>query len=94
MRRVARLACWLPTRSRTPTSPTSSTGSSPSGARSHVRGIRDAAATGELAADVDADLVADLLAAPVFYRLFVSGDPVDDAFLDALVESVVRAAGG
>ncbi|HEX4490148.1 MAG TPA: TetR/AcrR family transcriptional regulator [Acidimicrobiia bacterium] len=55
--------------------------------------IRAAAASGEIAANVDVDLVADLLAAPVFYRLFVSGDPVDDAFLDAVVDNVLRAAG-
>jgi AcrR family transcriptional regulator len=54
--------------------------------------IRDAIARGELAADADPDVIADLAAAPVFYRLFVSGDPVDDAFLDAVVDNVLRAA--
>lgn len=33
----------------------------------------------------------DLLAARVFYRVFVSAEPVDDAYLDRFVDAVVRA---
>ena len=47
---------------------------------------------GEVPADVDVDLVVDLVSAPLFYRVLVSGDPVDDAFIERLVSTVLRAA--
>ena len=46
---------------------------------------------GELRDEADVGLVLDLLAAPLFYRVFVSGEPVDDPYLDSLTEAVVRA---
>jgi hypothetical protein len=51
--------------------------------------IERAVARGELPADVDAELALDLLAAPIFYRTLISGDPVDDAFIDRLVPTVL-----
>ncbi len=33
----------------------------------------------------------DLLVAPLFYRAFVSHDPVDDAYVGSLVDAVLRA---
>ena len=48
---------------------------------------------GELPADVDVDLVVDLVSAPLFYRVFVSGDPVDDAYVARLVCTVLLAVG-
>jgi AcrR family transcriptional regulator len=44
---------------------------------------------GELRADTDAELVADLLAGPIFYRHLVSGGRLDPAFADRLVEAVL-----
>jgi AcrR family transcriptional regulator len=48
-----------------------------------------AVARGQARAGLDVDLVVDLLVAPVYYRLLVSGQPVADAFLDAVVDVVV-----
>lgn len=46
---------------------------------------------GELPADVDHHLVLDLLVAPLFYRAFVSREPLDDEYFADLVDSVLRA---
>jgi AcrR family transcriptional regulator len=60
--------------------------------RALTRGIiEDAVERGELAPHVDAEVVTDMLAGSVFYRLFISGDPVDDAFLDTVVDTALRA---
>jgi hypothetical protein len=32
-----------------------------------------------------------MLAGAVFYRLLISGDPIDDGFLDAVVDTALRA---
>jgi AcrR family transcriptional regulator len=37
---------------------------------------------GELAADLDLDAEADHLVGPVFYRALISGEPLDEAFID------------
>jgi hypothetical protein len=44
---------------------------------------------GELRPDVDVDVLADLLAGPLFYRLMLSGSPVDDALVEAVVGVVL-----
>ena len=60
--------------------------------RAHTRRmIEQGVARGELSSRVDADVVTDMLSGPVFYRLFISGDPVDDAFLDSVVETALKA---
>jgi hypothetical protein len=46
---------------------------------------------GELPGDLDVDLVLDLLAGPIFYRAFVSHQPADEAYVRALVDTVLRA---
>ncbi len=46
---------------------------------------------GELALEADPQLVLDLLVAPLFYRAFVSREPLDDRYVDALVDAVLRA---
>jgi AcrR family transcriptional regulator len=53
--------------------------------------IERAVARGELSSGVDAAVVADMLAGPVFYRLLISGDAVDDAYLDAVVDAALRS---
>lgn len=45
------------------------------------RGIR----LGELKADLDIELSIDLLYGPIFYRLLVLGDSMDDAYVEKLV---------
>jgi AcrR family transcriptional regulator len=59
--------------------------------RSAIRAVRAAVARGEVPADVDADLLVDLVIAPVFYRFFHTGGPVDDGVLDELVHRAVGA---
>jgi AcrR family transcriptional regulator len=44
---------------------------------------------GELRAATDTALVADLVAGPIFYRHLVSGEPLDRAFADRLVDHVL-----
>jgi AcrR family transcriptional regulator len=53
--------------------------------------IERAMARGEVSARVDAGVIADMLGGPVFYRLFISGDPVDDDYLESVVDTVLRA---
>ncbi|WP_198663394.1 TetR/AcrR family transcriptional regulator [Jiangella endophytica] len=51
--------------------------------------LRRAAARGEIAADPDHELVAEVASALLFSRLFVTGEPLDDAFLDRLADAVI-----
>ncbi|HEX6340666.1 TetR/AcrR family transcriptional regulator [Umezawaea sp.] len=46
---------------------------------------------GELRADVDLELLQDLLAAPVYWRLSVRGFPVEPTYLDDLTDLILRA---
>lgn len=56
-------------------------------ARLVSRGI----ARGDLAADTDGDLAHELLIAPVYYRLLLSGLPLDHAFAARIVDAALRA---
>lgn len=47
---------------------------------------------GEIPAGADAGLAADLLLGPVYYRLLVSGEPVDATIAPALVDAALGAA--
>ncbi len=54
-------------------------------------------ASGELAQDLDPDLALDLIYGPIYYRLLVGHQPLDDRFAKALpgwVAAALRAAGG
>ena len=59
--------------------------------RRHRAVVERAIGHGELSADVDPEVVIDACVGPVFYRFLVSGDPLDDAFVEAIVDAVVRA---
>ena len=48
------------------------------------------AARGEIRADADIELCIDLVFAPLFYRLLITGAAVDDAFLHKLVSYTLR----
>jgi len=61
--------------------------------RRHRDVVERAIAHGEIRSDVDPELVVDALVAPVFYRFLVSRAPLDAAFVDDLVDAVVRAFG-
>ncbi len=45
---------------------------------------------GELPAGLDLDVEVDRLVGPVHHRVPVTGDPVDEAFTDRLVEGFLR----
>jgi len=48
-----------------------------------------AVARGELPADSDPDLLIDLLIAPFYFRRLITHDPIDDAFIEAVVASLL-----
>ncbi len=51
--------------------------------------LERAVARGQINPDADIDVVADLVPAVVFMRLLVTGEPVDEQFVDRLVDSVL-----
>jgi AcrR family transcriptional regulator len=53
--------------------------------------LRRARDRGELAPDVDLDLVHDLLVGPIMYRVLVRGSTLDARTIESLIELVVRA---
>jgi hypothetical protein len=52
-----------------------------------VRGM----ARGDLRRDADPEAVIDAYVGPIFYRFLISDAPLDGAFADALVDTVLRA---
>ena len=52
--------------------------------------VRRAQRRGEAPADLDAEHVIELLIAPLFLRLLVTGGPIDGAFADRLVDGTLR----
>jgi AcrR family transcriptional regulator len=52
--------------------------------------IDRAVARGELAMDVDEELALDFLGGPLFYRLLVTGGPLDDALVDGVVRLMLH----
>lgn len=57
--------------------------------RGGVARLRAAVDEGRLPADSDVQLLMDVVAAPIFYRSFVSGQPLDDGTLRRLIELAV-----
>jgi AcrR family transcriptional regulator len=57
----------------------------------HREVLRRAVARGDLRAHVDLEVVIDAYVGPIFYRFLISDAPLDDAFADTLVDTVVRA---
>jgi AcrR family transcriptional regulator len=55
--------------------------------------IERAKERGELAHLVDGRLIIELAASPIYFRTFFAREPITDAFLDAIVDKVLRAAG-
>ncbi|WP_246398107.1 TetR/AcrR family transcriptional regulator [Mycobacterium vicinigordonae] len=66
----------------------------------HDQQVRDqkpfvrAIARGELASDIDVASLAERLVGPIHYRVIVTGEPVDDAFVDALIDSCLTHTAG
>ncbi|MGH9212306.1 MAG: TetR/AcrR family transcriptional regulator [Acidimicrobiales bacterium] len=54
-----------------------------------VAAVRRGIDRGELRSDVDVDLVVDLVAGPIFQRLFITGQPVFDALAERTVDAVL-----
>ena len=46
-------------------------------------------ARGDLAADLDFELALDVLAGPLFYRLLITGGPIDDQLAQGVVELIL-----
>ena len=46
---------------------------------------------GDLAADTDVETAHELLVAPIYYRLLLSGNPLDHAFAERIVDAAMRA---
>jgi len=47
-------------------------------------------ARGDLRADLDAELALDVLGGPLFYRLLITGGPIDDALGDGVADLILR----
>jgi hypothetical protein len=45
---------------------------------------------GDLRCDLDVDFALDILAGPLFYRLLITGGPIDEGLARAVVELIVR----
>jgi AcrR family transcriptional regulator len=58
-----------------------------------IAALQRAIARGELRDDVDLDIAIDTLAAPVFYRHVVMYEPVDDSYVQAIVDNFIRSYG-
>lgn len=50
------------------------------------RGVR----SGELKGNLDIELSIDLIYGPIFYRLLVTGGPLDDAYIEHLMNSAFQ----
>jgi AcrR family transcriptional regulator len=53
--------------------------------------LERAVARGELPAGFDAAAAVDRLVGPIYHRVLITGDPVDEAFTDAVVEDFLRS---
>lgn len=54
--------------------------------------VTRAVARGEASASVDADVIIETLIGPMYLRVLVTQEPLDDEFITALVDLVARAA--
>jgi AcrR family transcriptional regulator len=48
---------------------------------------------GDLRRDLDLELALDVLGGPLFYRLLITGGPIDDELADGVVELILRGFG-
>jgi AcrR family transcriptional regulator len=58
-------------------------------ARDHLP-LQRAVERGELPADLDLDITVDQLVGPLYYRVLVTGQPVDAPFIDTLVDGFLK----
>src|ERR687898_735555 len=61
------------------------------GRRAAVRAVLERGVErGDLRADLDVELAIDVLAGPLFYRLLVTGGPIDERLAEGVVDLVLR----
>ena len=75
----------------TPSSPAwSARDSLPAGARRCGAVLERGVERGDLRADLDLDLALDVLGGPLFYRLLITGGPIDERLAEGVVELILR----
>ena len=52
--------------------------------------LRRGVERGDLRTDVDLELVLDVLGGPLFYRLLITGGPVDEQLAEGVTELILR----
>ncbi len=57
------------------------------------RALNLAVADGQLPADLDLDVATSLVFGPIMHRAFMTSHPVDDAFIDAVVDAFLASLG-
>ena len=57
------------------------------------RVLQRAVERGELPSDTDAGVMSSMLVGPIFHRLIITQEPLNDAFVDALVDALLRGFG-
>jgi hypothetical protein len=55
--------------------------------------VERGAARGDLRADLDHELVLDVFGGPLFYRLLITGGPIDERLAEGVVDLVLRGFG-
>jgi AcrR family transcriptional regulator len=55
--------------------------------------LRRAVQRGELPGDTDIGVMSSMLVGPIFHRLMITQEPLNDAFVDALVDALLRGFG-
>ena len=55
--------------------------------------LRRAVERGELPSDTDVAVMSSMLVGPIFHRLLITQEPLNDAFVDALVDALLRGFG-
>jgi len=57
------------------------------------RVLQRAVERGELPSDTDVGVMSSMLVGPIFHRLIITQEPLNDAFVDALVDALLRGFG-
>jgi hypothetical protein len=55
--------------------------------------LQRAVERGELPNDTDVAVMSSMLVGPIFHRLIITREPLNDAFVDALVDALLRGFG-
>jgi len=55
--------------------------------------LRRAVERGDLPSDTDVEVMSTMLVGPIFHRFLITREPLDDAFVDTLVDALLRGFG-